>query len=87
MALKIKAKDLARLCGQLRHLRSTDIRAEHRKGGHTRTLVDVRPDITPQGRPTIRTIHVIEDGHQQFFDGNYELEVTALLIAGKRHSL
>ena len=84
MPKKIKAKDLAKVCSLLRHFRRIDVKVEHLRGGTTRTLSEVRPDISAKGRPTTRTIQAVEDGCQRYFDGNYEFEVTALLVGSER---
>ena len=81
---KIVAKDLAKLSSQLRHFGQIDVGVEYIKGGARHTLRDVRPDINESGRPTVRTIRATQDGHERHFDGNYEFEVTALLVGDKR---
>jgi hypothetical protein len=90
---KMKAKDLVRLCGDVararRHfwlndLKSADVRVEYQKSGGIHVLADLRPSLSVRGTPTFRTIQAIEDGQGKYYDGNYEFNVTALLIGDER---
>jgi hypothetical protein len=80
----MKAKDLARLCSQLRQFKGLDVTVEYRRGQTTLTISDVGPSANQKGRPTTRVIRGRQSGREKYWDGNYEFEVTALLVAGER---
>jgi hypothetical protein len=89
VAKKMKAKDLAILCADISRLRrkfhlndikAADVVVEYLKDAKTHTLADVRVGLSANGTPTVKTIHVIHDGREEYFDGRYEFEVVALRV-------
>jgi len=84
MPTTIRAKDLAKIWSFLRTFKGLDIGVEHTRGAATHTLSHVTPGFTSKGRPTAKLLRVVQDGRDKNFDGNYEFDVTAFLIRGKR---
>lgn len=84
---EILAKNLVKLVGLIAGPMATHVEIECLKGEKTVTLTGVMPDRNERGRPTIRTICVIEDGRRKTYDGKYPFQVTAIVNEGRRVSM
>jgi hypothetical protein len=82
--IKITARKLAHLYASLRRLCGSDVAVDHVRGGSTRRLWDVRPDLPPKGKRGSRAIHVVEDGQEKYYDPGYEFDMDAVIIGGER---
>jgi hypothetical protein len=76
----VKLAGLGKACGH---------RFEFERRVHERTsiLSDLRPGVTPKGNFSVRTVYLNEDGVEAAYDGNYEFDLTAIIVNGERHDL
>lgn len=84
MPTEILAKNLVRLVGMIAGPMATRVKVECLKGEKTITLTGISPDFNERGRPTIRTVCVVEDGRRKTCTGNYAFRVTAIVNGDHR---
>ena len=79
---------LAEMAEMLRASFQKDVvQVEYRKGSHVGMLSQLRFATNERGRPTKRTIECLDGGTKRYFDKNYDLDITALIVNGNRAEL
>jgi hypothetical protein len=60
------------------------VQIEYRKASGRGVLTQLRFAVGENGRRTKKTIECLADGKKRYFDRNYDVEITAVTVNGKR---
>lgn len=85
MPQKRTLRQLAETAEVLRSYFGEDVvQIEYRKGGGSRTLTQIKFSTSENGRRTKKTIECLDDGTKRYFDRDYDVEITAVIVNGRR---
>lgn len=85
MPQKKTLRQLAETAELLRTYFQKDVvQIEYRKGSGVETLSQLRFARNEAGKPTKKTIECLDGGKKRYFDKNYDVEITAVIVNGKR---